>query len=230
LTNEKGFDAGTHHAVLKRSITRVFPVESFRVMMHRNVLFLSIISFQVSFVNRFYYFGTGPFLRQIGFKESSIMPAMSLGQVPEVFAMVLLGFFIKRIGIKRVLALGILMELLRFLSFAVGVPTMIVYAGICFHGIAFAFFFTSASIYLDSHCSRTSRSGTHQLFTIITSGFGSLCGSLAAGKTLDRFALADAGGINFTGFWAVPAGISLFALIVVLLLFNDKKNDAKNRI
>jgi len=230
LTDENGFDAGTRHVVLKRSITRIFPVESFRVMMHRNVLFLSFISFLVSFVNRFYYFGTGPFLRQIGFEESSIMPAMSLGQVPEVFAMVLLGFFIKRMGIKRVIAMGILMELLRFLSFAVGEPTMIVFAGISFHGIAFAFFFTSASIYLDSHCSRTSRSGTHQLFTIITSGFGSLCGSLAAGKTLDWFVLASTGGVNFRGFWMVPAGISLFAMIIVLLLFDDKKNNEKNGI
>ncbi len=200
----------------------IIPIESFRVMMLRNVLLLSIISFLIAFVNRFYYFGTGPFLRQIGFKESSIMPAMSLGQVPEVFAMGLLSLFLKRLGLKRVIAIGVLMEMGRFTSFAIGWPTVLILAGISFHGIAFTFFFVTAAIYLDSHCNRRSRSGVHQLFAIITSGFGSCFGNLVAGKTLDLFSLAN-GEVNFRGFWTVPAGLSLFTIAIIMLFFQEKK-------
>lgn len=208
----------------------IIPIESFRVMIHRNVLLLSIISFLISFVNRFYYFGTGPFLSQLGFKESSIMPAMSLGQVPEIFAMGLLSLFIKRLGLKRVIAIGVLMEIGRFTSFAIGRPMFLIFVGISFHGIAFAFFFASAFIYLDSHCNQRSRSGVHQLFAIITSGFGSCFGSLVAGKTLDIFTVTNAEIVNFSGFWTAPAVLSLFTMVIILFLFQEKKIEEENSI
>ncbi|MBW1696995.1 MAG: MFS transporter [Deltaproteobacteria bacterium] len=210
---------------------RIIPVESFRVMISRNVLVLSFISFLISFINRFYYFGTGPFLRQIGFRESVIMPAMSLGQVPEVFAMALLGLLLKHYGLKRVIAMGIFMELLRFSSFAIGQPKLLVLAGICFHGLAFTFFFTTALICLDGYCNESSRAGAHQLFAIITSGFASFCGSLVSGKIMDVFTITENGIVDFRAFWVVPAGLSLFALVILVLFFHEKKKiEEKNRI
>ena len=217
---------GTPNAPKQTSVLkRLIPVESFKVMVHPDVLLLSIISLMVSVVERFYYFGTGPFLRQIGFKEASIMPAMSLGQVPEAFAMGLLGLMLKRLGIKRVIALGILTGLGRFACFAVGGPHLLVLAGISFHGFAFAFYFASAFIFLDRYCDKISRSGVHQLFAIITSGFGSILGSMTAGKTLDMFTMAGADAINFRGFWMVPLGLSFLAFTVLILFFKENKND-----
>lgn len=208
----------------KSVLKRLIPVESFRVMIHPNVILLSVISLVMSVAERFYYFGTGPFLQQIGFRESSIMPAMSLGQVPEVFAMGLLGFVLKRLGIKRVIALGILSGLGRFACFAVEGPHLLALVGISFHGFAFAFYFASAFIFLDRYCDTISRSGVHQLFAIITSGFGSIFGSMSAGKTLDICTLTGPGVINFRGFWSVPLGLSLFAFLILTLLYRERKN------
>jgi hypothetical protein len=178
----------------------------------------------MSVAERFFYFGTAPFLRQIGFQESSIMPAMSLGQVPEVFAMGLLGFVLKRLGIKRVIALGILSGLGRFVCFAFEGPQLLALVGISFHGFAFAFYFASAFIFLDRYCDKISRSGVHQLFAIITSGFGSVLGSTSAGKTLDICTAADTEVINFRGFWSAPLGLSLLAFLILTLLYKEKKN------
>ena len=196
------------------------PTEALHVMVDRNVLRLSGFSFLIAVVDRFYFFGTGPFLSAIGFSNASIMPAMSLGQVPEVFAMGLLGFFLLKLGQKRVMAIGVTMELARFISFSIGRPTMLVLAGLSFHGIAFAFFFSTASIYLDRHCTTTSRAGVHQLYAIITSGIGSFTGSLAAGKTLDFFTWKNHT-IDFQSYWIVPAAVSLIALLLVLLFFRN---------
>jgi len=203
----------------RHPLERLFPAEAFRVFMRKEVLLLSAVSFLVSFIDRFYYFGTAPFLRQIGFQASDIMPAMSIGQVPEVFAMASLGFLISKFGIKRVLAIGVLMELGRFGAFVVGKPTPLILVGLSFHGFAYAFFFTTVFIYLDRHCDRASRSGVHQLFAIIHSGFGSLTGSLVAGKTLDIFSTPDAGRVDYQRFWLVPTVLSLLALLAVVLLF-----------
>ncbi len=206
---------------------RFFPMEAFRVMIKREVVLLAAICFLVSFIDRYYYFGTAPFLRQIGFREADIMPAMSLGQVPEVFAMILLGYFIARIGSKRVIAIGVLMETARFTAFAIGAPSFLVLMGLSFHGIAYAFFFTTAFIYLDRHCDPTSRAGVHQLFAIINSGIGSFMGSLVAGKTLDLFTAPDTGWVDYRGFWMVPTLLSLLTLIIIVLFFKHPPR-AKN--
>jgi hypothetical protein len=198
------------------------------VLVKKEVLLLSAVSFFVSFIDRYFYFGTAPFLRQIGFHEADIMPAMSLGQVPEVFAMVLLGFFIARLGSKKVLAIGVLMEVARFAAFAVGAPVLLVLTGLSFHGIAYAFFFTTAFIYLDRHCDSNSRSGVHQLFAIINTGFGSFFGSLVAGKTLDFFKIPGTGQVDYQGFWAVPTFLSIFTFIVLILLFRKKAEASIN--
>jgi nucleoside transporter len=208
----------------KSTLKRLVPVESFRVMIHPNVLLLSVVSLIMSVAERFYYFGTAPYLRQLGFQESTIMPAMSLGQVPEVFAMGLLGLMLKRLGIKRVIALGILAGLGRFACFAVDGPHLLALAGISFHGFAFAFYFASAFIFLDGYCDKISRSGVHQLFAIITSGFGSIFGSTTAGKILDVYTLTGTNAINFRAFWSVPLGLSLFAFIVLIIFYKEKKN------
>ena len=73
------------------------PKEALQVMRRGEVLLLSGLAFTVSFLDRFYYFGTAPFLRQLGFSETAILPAMSLGQMTEVFAMGFLGFLIARV-------------------------------------------------------------------------------------------------------------------------------------
>ena len=202
---------------------KLVPSEALRIMLNRNVLLLSGFSFLIAVVDRYYFFGTGPFLSAIGFSNASIMPAMSIGQLPEVFAMGLLGFFLTRLGQKRVMAIGVLMELARFISFSIGKPKLLVLTGISFHGIAFAFFFSTASIYLDNHCSEESRASVHQLYAIITSGIGSFTGSLAAGKTMDVFTLKN-NTIDFQSYWLVPAVLSLITLLLLSLFFRNMEN------
>ena len=196
----------------------LMPSEAFRVMVNRNVLLLLGFSFLIAVIDRYYFFGTGPFLSSIGFSNSLIMPAMSIGQLPEIFAMGLLGFFLVRLGQKRVLSIGVVMELARFISFSIGAPKLLVLMGISFHGIAFAFFFSTAYIYLDNHCTKESRAGVHQLYSIITSGIGSFIGNLAAGKTMDFYTLEN-NSVDFQSFWMVPAAISLITLLLLLLFF-----------
>ena len=190
------------------------PQEALQVMRRGEVLLLSGLAFSVSFLDRFYYFGTAPFLRQLGFSETAIMPAMSLGQMTEVFAMGFLGFLIARFGPQRLLAAGVVMEVGRFALFAAGTSPVWLYAGLCLHGPAFAFFFATGYILLDSHCDSRSRAGVHQLFAILTSGLGSLGGNLAAGRTFDFFSAGGRGPIAFQAFWLVP---TVLACLVLLL-------------
>jgi MFS transporter, NHS family, xanthosine permease len=200
---------------------RLFPHESLRVFVRPQILWIAAASLLIGIVDRYHYFGMAPYLRHLGFSDASIMPSMSVGQMVEAPAMAILGWMLARLGIKFTLILGIGAEIWRFLAFAWGGSIAIVFSGIFCHGLAYAFFFTAVYTYIDGHCDKTSRTGLHQIFSIITSGVGSLAANLLAGACMDHFVPAG-GEARYVWFWLVPAGLSMAGLAVICLAFKDK--------
>lgn len=214
--------------VKPEKLKTMIPLESIRVMLQPHIMLLAAIAFFVAFVDKYYYFGAAPFLRQLGFSDASIMPSLSIGQVSEIFAMLTLAFFIKRIGIKRVLMIGILMEVWRFTAFSIGTSIPLIFSGLICHGFAYAFFFVAAFIYLDDHCSKQARTGAHQLFAFIFAGLSSLTGNLVAGRAMDVFTVsttAETTAVNYRSFWMVPMIISALCFVVITLTFPAKNNN-----
>lgn len=200
----------------------IVPIESFRVLVRPEILLLSVICFLMALIHKYYYFGMAPFLRLTGFSDSNIMPVMSLGQITEVFAMAFLGFCLVRGGFKRVMIAGICAELIRFTIYAIGEPIPLIVCGTFLHGFSFTFFATTAYIYLDSHCDKSSRTGVHQLFAIITGGFGNFFGNLVAGWAADYFTDFQSGSIDYVYFWTVPALIAAVCLVTIVLFFPSR--------
>ena len=199
-----------------------FPVDSLRVMMKPQVLALTLTAAAVTFIDRFYAVGTAPFLKQIGFSEKSIMPAMSLGQLPEIFAMGLLGYILKRWGMKKVLIAGMCMEIFRFGACAFGDSNLLVYTSLSVHGLAYTFIFITAIISLDSFCNKNERTGVHQLFSVITGGIGGFFGSYTAGKITDYFS-GGTGTVYYAAYWMVPFLLSIFILALLVIFVEDAK-------
>jgi nucleoside transporter len=193
------------------------PIESIRVLKDPAIIRLCIFMLFVSFFYRFYYFGTGPFLRAIGFADSAIMPTMSLGQIPEIFAMGVLGWLLVRLGSKKIILIGLALDIFRYATAAMGGPPWLVIAGLCVHGLAYTFIYTTAAIYLDRCCDGKSRTGAHQLFTMVTSGFGNFAGNIFCGIVMDTCAAGNAS-VNYHAFWFVPSA-GLFIMLFVLLFF-----------
>ena len=213
---------------LKRDApVRIIPRESLAVFVQPKILLVALLSLLVAVVDHYYYFGMAPFMRHIGFSDAAIMPIMSIGQGAEVVTMALLGWILSRIGYKAVLALGIVAEIWRFVALALGGPWSLLVSGICCHGMSYALFFTTLYIYIDSYCDKASRTGLHQLFSIITWGGGSLCGYLMAGRTLDLF-VTQADVPDYRAYWFVPTGISVLALVLVALAFRDSKRPVRS--
>jgi nucleoside transporter len=199
---------------------RIIPHESIAVFVRPQILWIAVASLVIGVVDRYYYFGMAPYLRSRGFSDASIMPSMSVGQMIEAPAMAMLGWMLVRPGIKTTLILGIAAEIWRFLAFAWGSSTLMVFSGICCHGLAYAFFFTATYTYIDGHCDKTSRTGLHQLFSIVTTGLGSLAANLLAGACMDLF-VPTSGTAQYGLFWLVPAALSVSCLVLVVLSFKD---------
>jgi nucleoside transporter len=198
-------------AVKKREF---FPVDAFKIILKPQVLLLCLLSAMIIFIDKFYSFGAAPFLKQIGFSEHSIMPSMSLGQFPEIVGMAILGFLLKRLGARPVLAAGVALVVFRFCIFIFGSHTWLIYVGLSVHGLAYTFTQITAVISLDGFCGERDRTGVHQLYAVLTSGVGGFLGSYAAGGAADFFA-GSAGVINYAAYWAVPLALAVLTLILV---------------
>jgi nucleoside transporter len=212
-----------HRIHMPRKVTFI-PVDSFRVFARKEVLYLGIFTFLIAFVDKFHYFATAPFLSQSGFSDRSIMPLMSTGQIVEIFVIVVTGFLLKKYGFKTVMAAGILSEFMRFGCYAIGSPDAWIYGGLAIHGFTYGFFFMSASIYIDSHCSSAARTGVHQIFSLLTGGLSGITGNLACGWLLDFFTDRAANMVHYHQFWIVPTALALIVFLSMLKFFPAKAN------
>jgi len=201
----------------RRSKREFFPVDAFKVILKPQVLALSFVGAAGTFVDRFYNLGAAPYLKQIGFSERGIMPAMSLGQIPEIFAMGALALLLRRFGARAVLLAGVALGALRFAVFAVGDARWVVYTALSVHGLVYTFIMITVVICLERHCSRHDRTGVHQLFAVLTGGIGGFLGSYAAGTVLDR--LTDSAGVvNYSFYWTVPLVLSVIIFVTIFVV------------
>ncbi|MBN1273717.1 MAG: MFS transporter [Candidatus Aminicenantes bacterium] len=199
-------------------------LEAIKMMKEKNFLVFIIISFVVATELMFYYVLTAPFLtsKTIGISSTYLPWVMTIAQVAEIFVMAfLLPYFITRIGIRKVLVIGVLAWPLRYVIFALGKPSWLVVASLSLHGFCFVFFFAAAFIYVDMVAPRDIRHSAQSLITLVTYGIGNYIGSLFAGKVQDYF--TTAGETNWTGVFLVPCVLTILCALAFLLFFKDIK-------
>ena len=199
-------------------------LEAIKMMKDKNFLIFIIIAFVVATELMFYYALTAPFLtsEKIGISSASVSGVMVIAQIAEIFVLaILLPYFITRIGIRKVLALGVLAWPLRYIIFAIGSPSWLVIASLSLHGFCFVFFFAAAFIYVDVVSPKDIRHSAQSLITLVTYGAGNYIGSLFAGWIKDYFT-TDAG-TNWTGVFLVPCALTILCAAAFLLFFKDEK-------
>lgn len=170
-----------------------------------------------------FYFGfTASFLSDIGMKY--IPNKLSLGQVSEIFFLLILPFFLAKFGVKRVLFIGMSAWLIRYLFFANGNldnSLWMIYTGILLHGVCYDFFFVSGQIYVDKVAPVHLKSSAQGLITFATYGLGMFIGTWFAGRTVDLFTID--GILQWTRIWYVPAVLAALVLVLFVILFSEKR-------
>jgi len=199
-------------------------LEAMKMMKDRNFLIFIIIAFIVATELMFYYILTAPFLtsEKIGVSSTILPWVMTIAQVAEIFVLAfLLPYLITRIGIRKILVLGILAWPLRYIIFAIGQPAWLVIASLALHGFCFVFFFTAAFIYVDTIAPRDIRHSAQSLITLVTYGLGNYLGSLFAGWIHDLFTKNQV--TNWTQVFLVPCFLTVLCAFVFLVFFKEKK-------
>ncbi|MFC1500225.1 MFS transporter [Candidatus Zixiibacteriota bacterium] len=203
-------------------------LEAFKMLKEKNFLIFIGITFVVSTELEFYYILTAPFLMSdsIGLSGTVIPAVMTIAQVAELFVMAfLLSYFLKKYGMRKTLAFGVIAWPIRYIIFAIGAPKWLVIASLALHGFCYVFFFVAAFIYVDKVAPPDVRASAQSLIAIVALGFGRAIGSLFAGKVWDMFT-DPAGMVNWTSVFLVPCALTLVCAIAFILFFREEKSSA----
>lgn len=206
----------------KTTIGDLLGLEAIGLLKNRSYLIFFLASIAICVPLAFYYGFTNAFLNEVGMKSAA--GVQTLGQVSEVLFMLLIPVFFSRLGVKKMLAIGMLAWVVRYGFFAYGNggnAYWMLIAGIVLHGICYDFFFVTGQIYTDNLAGEQSKSAAQGFITLATYGVGMLIGSLLSGQIVDAHQTAN-GLHDWHTIWLIPAAIAAGVLAVFVLLFRDK--------
>lgn len=225
----------------KKSVAAALGLDAFHLFRQRRMAIFFIfsmllgVSLQITngYANPFIgSFAAEPvYAHTFGVEHAGIL--ISLSQVSETCCILLIPFFMKRFGIKRVMMIAMLAWVFRFGLFGLGNPgsgvwlfvlSMIVY------GVAFDFFNISGALFVDKNTTPEIRSSAQGLFMIMTNGLGATIGTLGAQAVVNHFTHSQEIGGQFyqvgewPTVWYIFAAYALAVLLLFALVFHERKN------
>jgi nucleoside transporter len=205
------------------SFRAILGLDAFSLMRNRSFAIFAIGSFLVCIPLAFYYAFTNLFLNEL--KVPDPVDKMTWGQMSEIFFMLVMPFFFIRLGVKKMLLVGMAAWVARYILFAYGQNTpsavWMLYGGIILHGICYDFFFVTGQIYVDKQAPPAIRASAQGLIAFLTYGFGMFVGSLVSGPVVERFTVE--GLKNWKAIWLVPAVGAGIVFLLFALFFHHKE-------
>ena len=202
--------------------------KAFDLFQYSSFTVLVIASLAVSIIHQIYFLQTGPFLSHIGIPDSQIGPAMTIGQFAEILTMAYLGLFLKRLGFKKVITVGIAAYFLRYAIFGTTLlPVWIMVVSQAFHGFCYAFFFAAAYIYVDKMADEDVRHSAQTVFGIIILGGGPVIGGWLSGYLQNMYTVENV--FSFSNFWYTMSAIGLVTMISFFMLFQEQLADGNTK-
>jgi nucleoside transporter len=204
------------------SVAQILGLDALKLFKDRSFLIFFISSILICIPLSFYYAMANPSLTDA--HMSNVENKMSLGQASEVIFMLLIPIAFTRLGVKKMLVVGLVAWIIRFLCFGYGdgiSSEWILYIGIILHGVCYDFFFVTGQIYTDQKAGEKIKNSAQGLITFATYGIGMGIGSKLSGIVLDYYTVNDVK--DWQAVWMVPAAIAGVVLLLFVFFFSEKK-------
>jgi nucleoside transporter len=209
----------------RASLRDVLGLDALKLLGEPSFAVFVLGSFLVCIPLQFYYAFANLFLNELTVTNAA--GKMTLGQMSEIFFMLVMPWFFRRLGVKYMLLVGMAAWTTRYLLFAYGNNGPLVwmlYAGILLHGICYDFFFVTGQIYVDRKAPADLRAAAQGFIAFVTLGVGMFIGSWASGRVVDGFSLGPSAHA-WDRIWLVPAAGAAAVLLLFALFF--RASDAR---
>lgn len=229
----------TNQSTQKKSLSESLGLNAFSLFKERRMAIFFIFSMLLGVCLQITNGYANPFISSFAdiplyadtFGAKNANSLISLSQASETCCILLIPFFMKRFGIKRVMMIAMLAWVLRFGLFGLGDPgngvwmfilSMIVY------GVAFDFFNVSGALFVDQNTSAEMRSSAQGLFVIMTNGLGASIGTWTAQQIVNHYVYEAAAGSDviegWRSCWFIFAAYALCVLVLFTLVFKERKH------
>jgi nucleoside transporter len=205
------------------SAREILGLDSLALMKERSFAVFMVCSFLVCIPLAAYYSFAGIFVGESGVKE--VASTMSYGQMSEIFFMLAMPLFFARLGVKKMLLVGMLAWAVRYGLFASAAGNHrfeLILAGIILHGICYDFFFVTGQIYVDKKASARIRGQAQGFLVLVTQGLGMLVGAQLMGAIVKNLT-DDAGTKNWSAIWPIPCIAAAVIMVVFMIFFQEDK-------
>jgi nucleoside transporter len=152
---------------------------------------------------------------------------MSFGQWAEVGFMLVMPLCFRKLGVKKMLAIGMLAWVVRYGLWSFGAPDSIawmVLGGILLHGICYDFFFVTGQIYVDQQARPEIRGQAQSFLVIMTQGLGMFLGA----RIVTDIVVSNTkeGVADWSQIWFWPGVGAAAILVLFLTAFREQRKAA----
>ena len=163
----------------------------------------------------------------------NVAATKTMGQGSEIIFMLLMPFLFRKLGVKKMIAIGILAWASRYALFALGASqqtVLMIYAGILLHGICYDFFFVTGQIYVDQAAPKNILGQAQSLNIFFTQGLGLFVGAIVCGKLYNR-AFGETSAVEASSlsmwpdFWWPLCGLAAIILVIFIIAFHHKDTE-----
>lgn len=173
----------------------------------------------------FYFVNLGIYLTEL--KWENMLVKTSYAQVSDVCFFLMLPVFLRKLGYKVTIFMGIACWALRYFALSGSVnagaaQAALIFTAILLHGCCYDFLFIAGQLYVDDEANERIRGAAQGFIAFILWGVGAFVGTLLAGKVLAAHA-QPTGGLehDWAAIWHTPAWGSLAVLAVFLIFFRN---------
>lgn len=229
----------------RRSFSQMLGLDAFRLFREKRMALFFIFSMLLGMSLQVTNGYAGPFITHFiaqpeyadSFAANNATLLVSLSQIAEALCILLIPFFLRRFGIKKVMLIAMVAWVLRFGFFGMGDPafpgvTLFILSCIVY-GVAFDFFNVSGGLFVDNEVAPELRASGQGLFMLMTNGLGATIGTLSAGAIVDHFCQWQDVAVNgetslyligdWSSAWYIFAGFAIVVAVLFALLFREKK-------
>jgi nucleoside transporter len=207
------------------SLMDALGLPALKLMKDFNFMIFIIISSltMIPFVAYFSY--NSQFLQQMGF--TLITPTMNMGQLVEMFLMLLVPLSLAKFGVKKTMMIGLVALVVRYAAYWVGGvldQRMFYFAGIWIHGIIFGFFFVGGQVYIDKKAPPEIRAQAQGLMGLLCFGIGWLVGNFVNAMLIEKYTVIQDSGealTNWNPIWMITIISTVVLLGAFVVLFKD---------